>query len=966
MRRSFVFLLLCAALASAGAELFVGPGQKYATVVAGIAALKDGDTLTIAPGRYYETIDVKKKLKNVTIRAQFPGSVLIHGDKPAPKFTKVPGCRFVYEADWKDNVNAVNERDTFRVYFPAASVRFLEFNFGYWFRKEGKLYISTTDGKAPETHDLSVSVLSGNGLRIWDPENIVVEGLSFTGFYSHFAVDAWSGRNGLQLQRPKKCVIRNCSAFFNSNGISLSGGEDSAVDGCTSFANGSQSPSSGGNIIGWSGKRNEIRNCLSMYKIYTGGSQGPIGIRFYGIMDHCKVLNCRSFGEDGINIKGTPGGSYAENNYCERHINIADSRNNLFTHVNGYNKKDSSPLIKLKKAEWGKHFADPENHDFRPLAAVKTALPQKIASGDSILLPAGFAAPVSFKADDVTLTTRGAGKRAAVKGGKIAGNNIKLENVEITAPLEITGSGILLRNCVVRAKITVNAKNVQIVHCDFKVRPDFGRSTGFRHSNLGLDDSGPLAVLEKGSTFDGMPAGPCRVVRAPRLAEVTGPFVHSVSDTAVNIEWWTGNTSVSTEILWGDTPKCAKRAGQPFSGGNWHSMSLTGLKPGTKYYFKLNSRTPLRTHHSNAELEELDRSMKRQRISSDTVSFTTLKAKAAPRTLRVKGPEISPVLDQARPGDTVLIPGGVYTETLYVRSAGITLRNVPGEKVILDGKRTLDSGVVLENKNDVVVDGLFFRHFVGGSGAGVVVNGGEKITLKRCFYDGRSSSYTPVFVKANFCKDLTLDNCMITRGFHGVSFYRCANLKITNCVWLDNQINHFYIHNLPEEKVIFTKNIVFDNIPVKVPNPLLTFWHLESLRESSNCFCLRLPGTRRLAVGFTREKGQAVNGADTYFEFLKRTGTKKTSFFANPKLKAVPRILEYKSPVFARPGKFPDRSEYAAELRSLENEFAKVELGKQKKSYDDWDFSGFFPADPRCVKEKIGFLPSLFRNGVAN
>ena len=966
MKRGFVLLLLGAVLASSGAELFVGPGEKYASVAAGLAALKDGDTLTIAPGRYYETIDVKKKLKNVTIRARFPGSVLIHGDKPAPKFTPVPGYRFVYQADWKDNVNAVNERDTFSVYFPAASVRYLEFNFGYWFHKDGKLYISTTDGRAPEKHDLTVSVLSGNGLRIREPENIVVEGLNFTGFYSHFAVDTWSGRNGIQLQRARKSVIRNCAAFFNSNGITLSGGEDSAIEDCVAFANGSQSPSSGGNIIGWSGKRNEIRGCLSMYKLFTGGSQGPIGIRFYGIMENCRILNCRSFGEHGINIKGTINGSYAENNYCERHINITNSRNNLFTNVNGYNRKDTSLLMKLKKADWPKHFADPENHDFRPLSAVKTALPQKIASGDSILLPGDFSAPVNFSADNVSLSTRGVRKRACVRGGEMTGKNLRLENLEITGPLTVSGSGILVRNCVVKAKVTIRGKNVQVAHCDFKVRPDFGSSTGFRHSNLGLDEKTALVSLEKGSTLDGMPAGPGRVVRAPQAVEVTGPFVRSVSDTAVNIEWWTGSTSVSTELLWGETPKCGKKAGQPFSGGNWHSMSLTGLKPGTKYYFKIDSRTPLRTHHSNVELAELDRTMKRQRIVSAPASFTTLAAKAAPRVLRVKGTDISSVLDQARPGDTVMIPGGVYTETLYVRSAGITLRNVPGEKVVLDGKRTLDSGVVLENKNDVVVDGLFFRHFVGGSGAGVVINGGEKITLKRCFYDGRSSSYTPVFVKANFCKDLTLDHCMITRGFHGAGFYRCAGLKITNCVWLDNQINHFYVHNLPQEKAVFTKNIVFDNIPGKLPNALMGFWYLEALKESHNCYCLRIPGNKRRLIAYAWQNGKLVRGADTYFEFLKRMGTKETSFFGNPKFAAVPRILEFRDPVFSRPGPFPEKHDFSAEMKALAGEFAPVELGFRNKKYADWDFSGFFPADPRCVKGKIGFLPSLFRNGVAN
>ena len=492
MKRYLLLSLFCTALFLPAAEIFVGKGHKYSTVAAGIAALKEGDTLTIAPGKYYESVSVRKKLKNVTIRAQYPGSVLIHGDKPGPRFTKVPGFRFVYCADWNDEVTAVNERDSFRIYFPASDLRFLEFNFGYWVKKNGKLYISTTDGKAPENHDLTVSVLRGNGLGIESPENIVVEGLSFTGFYSHYRIGAWSGINGIQLGRAKKSVIRNCRAFFNANGISLSGGEDSIIDNCVAFANGSQSPSSGGNIIGWSGVRNEIRNCLSMYKIFTGGSQGPIGIRFYGIMKDCKIVNCRSFGEDGINIKGTVTGCYAENNYCERHINVADSRNNLHHGINGYNLKSVSLLRKLKKDQLPKHFADPENHDFRPLNSVTVGMPEKILSGASILLPPQIYPAVSFSADNVTLATRGAGRQAVLQGGNVSGSNVTFDNLEITAPLTITGKNIRLRNCTVKAKLVIKAENTEIAHCRFTTAPDFTTSTGFRHDNTGIP---PKAAL---------------------------------------------------------------------------------------------------------------------------------------------------------------------------------------------------------------------------------------------------------------------------------------------------------------------------------------------------------------------------------------------------------------------------------------------------------------------------------------
>lgn len=955
MRYLYLLFIVCAAALLSGAELFVGPGQKYATVKAGIEALKEGDTLTIAPGKYYETIEIRKKLKNVRIRAQYPGSVLIHGDKPAPRFTKVPGYRFVYVADWKDKVNAVNERDNFRIYFPAGDERFLEFNFGYWYKKGDKLYISTSDGQAPEKHSLTISVLDGSGMRLAEPENVVVEGLSFTGFYSHYRVDAWSGRNGIQLQKAKKSVILNCAAFFNSNGISLSGGEDSAIDGCTAFANGSQSPSSGGNIIGWSGTRNEIRNCLSMYKIYTGGSQGPIGIRFYGIMNKCKILNCRSFGEDGINIKGTHGGSYAENNYCEKHINVLNSRNNIFSNLNGYNRKDVSPTRKYKKEQWPKYYADPENHDFRPLKSVIIGKPAKILSGSSILLPPETYPAFDFKADNVSISTRGAGKRALVKGGKMTGKNIKLDNLEITAPLFISGSQITLRNCVVNAKVTIAAKNVQVAHCAFKVQPDFSKSTGFRHSNTGISAKVTgLHVLEGKIGFDGFENGPLRIVRVPRDITVTGPFVYAVSDTTADIEWWTSSEAVTSELRYGTTPKCEKRAGQPFSGGNWHSVSLTGLKPGTKYYFRIASRSPLRTHHGNEELAVLDLKMKRRTFTSAPASFSTAVKKAAPKVLKVTGSKIGPVLDKARPGDTVLIKGGEYTETLYIRSAGVTIRNVPGEKVCLNGKRTLGSGIIVAQKPGTVIDGLYFRDFTGGAGAGVVINGGSDITVRRCFYDGRSSSYTPVFIYANSCRKLTVEHCIILRGFHGASFYKCPDLLIRNCVWSNNQINHMYIHNLPSEKVLFTKNIVLDNIPGKIFNTLIGFWHFEAFTEDSNCYHLRLPENKRLIFGSSRKKDVVNLLRMTYPDYIKNGGRKGNAIFADPGFKAIPRLLVFKT------------DDPKKEIPILGKEFSKVECGALKKGFTPWTFDDFKVTNPECLKRQVGPDARLFKNGCAN
>ncbi len=958
-----VFCLLILGFCAHAAELSVGPGKTFSTVKAGIEALKDGDTLTIAPGKYFETMEIRKKLKDVTIRAEFPGSVLIHGDKPAPKFTSVPGCRFIYAADWTENVNAVNERDTLRIYLPAATMRDLEFNFGHWFKKDGKLYISTSDGLSPDSHDLTVSVLNGSGLRLWHPENVTVEGLSFTGFYSHFRTETWSGYNGIQLQSPIHCVIRDCTAFLNANGISLSNGSDSIIENCIAYANGSRAPTAGGNIIGWGGTHNVIRGCVSMFR-FPAGSDQSIGLRFYGTMKDCTIENCISIGEHGLNIKGEVKNSWLKDSYSENGINALYSRNNVFGGVNGYNAKDVSPLAELKSGDWPKYYADPENHDFRPIEKVKIGKTVGIKEGDTVLLPSGEYPALEITADDVTIRTRGAGTPATLKGGKITGKNVRLENLVFSAPLTVTGDNAALRGCVLEDKAVASGKNLKVTHCQFKTRPDFSAATGFRHSNLGLSkEVAGLADLDDGRSFDAFPCGPYRLVRSAKPAGITGPFVRSVTDSAADIEWWTDSADTTTELSWGVTEKCENRVGQPFSGGNWHSMSLTGLKPGTKYYFRLTSRSPLREHHSNMELAVKNRLMKRAILTTGPMSFSTLGTKPEPRTLTVSGDSISSTLDKAQSGDTVIIPGGTYSETLYFRSAGVTLRNAPGEKVWIDGKRIIPTGIVLENKPDTVIDGLFFRELSGT--AGILINGGENITVKRCFYDGRSQEYTPEFIRANSVKNLTVENCFITRGFWGSSFWRCPDLIIRNCVWIDNQIQHLYIHNLPGEKATFTHNIVFDNVPMKIRNSLISCLNIESLREDTNCYYLRVPEEKRKLIAYTRIEGDQVSGEADYEKFLADSGQKRTSIFVNPGVSALPEILKFKHPELLKKTSLLQNHDYEKESLELEKQAVSAEQKWNGKTYEPWDFSGFFATHQECLKNQIGLNPELFQNGAA-
>jgi hypothetical protein len=181
MKKAIILLTLFA-LTLGAAELFVGPAAQYKTILSGIKAMKPGDTLTILPGVYRESIEIANlgsKDKVTTIRAKRPGTVLLRGDKDAPPFKLVPGTRFTYVTDWSENANAVNERDSFKILLPAATLRELEFVRSRYFydAKAKKLYISTSDGKTPAEHFYTISVIKANGLYLQRPVNVIVEGL---------------------------------------------------------------------------------------------------------------------------------------------------------------------------------------------------------------------------------------------------------------------------------------------------------------------------------------------------------------------------------------------------------------------------------------------------------------------------------------------------------------------------------------------------------------------------------------------------------------------------------------------------------------------------------------------------------------------------------------------------------------------------------------------------------------------
>jgi len=83
------------------------------TIQEGVDVLKPGDTLTVGPGEYFQSVR-RDRLgsadRDTLIRAEIPGTVVLHGDVPAPAFRKVKGQDYVYVADFHLESQTARER----------------------------------------------------------------------------------------------------------------------------------------------------------------------------------------------------------------------------------------------------------------------------------------------------------------------------------------------------------------------------------------------------------------------------------------------------------------------------------------------------------------------------------------------------------------------------------------------------------------------------------------------------------------------------------------------------------------------------------------------------------------------------------------------------------------------------------------------------------------------------------------
>ncbi len=693
--RLIVPLLLCCAPALRAAEYIVdSAGGSLTTIAAGLKLLQPGDTLTIMPGEYHEALTWEfdgDAERTTTVRAAVPGTVVLRGDLDAPAFT-AHSAR-VWSCPWKARPQAVNERDTLTFYRQLPTLEELDFQPGAWFYDEeaGRLYVHTGDSRPPDRHYLTVSMLSAHGLFVKPRQaekvqNIVIDGLIFTGYNNHtrFYEVGVNTRWGLYVYRGANCVIRNCVAFMNGGGLGTWYSENCLVEFCRAYGNFSPHMSSAGNIVMLTPAVNtKVRHCIAFDSQVNG-------IRFYGRKpaENCLVEFCVAFNNlsSDIGLKGPSDSSFVRGCVAEGAIQSRQIDNCLFNgHTFDYSTpRQSISTRKEKNFRPDLEFADPINHDYRlqsgsafrgraPLPessevffvspggndradgrSLKTAWRTlaRIPAGGTVYLSAGNYPGGTF-ADLKNVTLRGRGNDRVVLSGDtvFSGRNLTLERLNFLGEISVSGSDIAIEQCGFNRKLSVRTDKLKFAHNALNAEADFSAATGavitanifnreprlpesaialynltgadFTDPGKGIFTVGNPAVFN-GWAASGMPVGPFRRQAIDTPLSPDGPRVLSVTATTANLEWQSNLASTFT-LEWDGGDAIANHSPEHFQ-----TVSLNGLEPGRKYRFRVSLSATVGEHYSNAEPQSRER-----RLVSDYLEFTTSGKDVPPTTYHV-------------------------------------------------------------------------------------------------------------------------------------------------------------------------------------------------------------------------------------------------------------------------------------------------------------------------------------------
>jgi parallel beta-helix repeat protein len=234
-----------------------------------------------------------------------------------------------------------------------------------------------------------------------------------------------------------------------------------------------------------------------------------------------------------------------------------------------------------------------------------------------------------------------------------------------------------------------------------------------------------------------------------------------------------------------------------------------------------------------AVVQNLEPVQARQIVSEVNAEETEATAASAgeAKTLRVqKGQTIQSVMDQARPGDTIEVPYGIYYEHVIIDMSDIKFFGVPNEKgewPVIDGKGTGSDGVIASGNN---FEMAFFavKNFTSN---GVLVEGATGVYLHDMYIEntGVYGVYpvrcTDVLIEriegtlmndaaiyAGKSMNVVIRDTLTYGNVIGIELENTVNGEVYNNVAHDNTIGIFIdlLPQLPSKVSMYTK--VYDNV----------------------------------------------------------------------------------------------------------------------------------------------------------
>ena len=835
----------------------------------------------------------------------------------------------------------------------------------------------------------------GGGIRLWRPVDCVIDTVRT---FCNGAAYSGSGGNIIVNGPALNCIIRNCDAFGSPTaGIRYYGGTitNSHIINCRGGFNGYGDMWCKGIADG----KSFIENCTALGSIYPSskvpGMAPTERNNVYYYVGYCRNPNSIMTLKSTLNFDRTfadPGNwDYRLQGGTGLKAGLKSDGNIYFLSPKGSDANDGKSIVTpwktLKKIPAGSTvYLMPGVY-----APFKIDVPNVRIAGrgihGNVIVKGGKNAieitapgvtvkrinfigqsgtPVVISASDVTVTNCGfASEKAAVKAAKV--NNITLTHCAFTKiPYEFSAVSGNVHSNIMAKPGKKDAASLVFHHSNA-----FPVKTAEANSHIIVpvyqDAANGNFLLRNPCAFNGrgmlgFPVGPWRRLEYKDLPVTHKLQIHAASARSATLEFFNAVNNVEHQIQFGESPSKMKVVIHRWRDQltPFRTFTFNGLLPGKKYFYRVDTLMPKRLILSNEDIgPEMTMKLKKH-FKGKILEFTT-----APRDLPAKeyhvsvkgcdsnpGTAVKPLKTISRaaalvkPGDTVTVHAGVYNESVRLRAGGepgrpITFRAAPKEKVFWEGsQQKYMCAFSAQNKSHVYIDGFRFRLFSGRTHGNIVLSNGRDFKVTRCIFDGRGPNYSGGSVYGENIKDLLVQNCMIVRGFQGMTLYNCDNVTLKNNLFLVNQLSPMALGYAPMNLTV-SHNIIFDSVMVKLPNVLMASVSPDKMTIENNCFYLRVPPAERLATGSLMG---AVTNRMTFTAYRKMKGGKETNIFANPGIPAVPQITTFKS-----------RDDWQKNYQKFLKDENTRELGLiSPGTYKWWDWQELFPTNPLCTKKTAG------------